>query len=578
MTELARTEMPAATPQESGPPPPSLDAATLPPRGALFERSAVQEALNHRFGACGVRECPNQFVVVTPRSRRLCRSERFTTFLHTLGEQYPGYTFVAAQPNFKAFRAKPLHAKDLAPKEDVRSPELAHTMLRDLGGIDPRKVRYPDRFGYRPRRGEKRRSFESSDCFSIDHKAGTPDIDDVLHIRKTDRGYLLQIHIADVNHFVAEGTDVDLHARVRAESSYGGWSMIPMLPKGLACVAASLRQGQIRPTLTMSAELNQDYGVEGVTFEAGTIRSRGEYSMREVDHVLDSGASCPHGGQFKLLYEAAQAFAMRRAKSGGLVLDTPDRGDFIVREMMVFYGAQQAQELLRRKLPAPFRVNGAIGLEVVNRVRQRLESIGARDLPHVATLAELYHSVREQSAEVQHDHRLRRIFEGALASSSYSLTPAPHHALGLPCYVHATSPIRRYSDLLIQRVMAGCDYRPRLGELHLIVTQLNNARPLREQDSSCLGEIETVKARLTETPVEYEARVIGMSKEGVEIYCPGLRQVGILDVDFTLYGTSLAVLNLHERTASVQVGDTVGVCLSGYSRLKGRFLWYPFDR
>ena len=287
----------------------------------------------------------------------------------------------------------------------------------------------------------------------------TLDIDDGLALESTAEGrQRLWIHIADPGRLVAAGTPLDLEARRRASSLYLARGNLPMFPPQLAHGPMSLRRGERSAAWSLWVELDSSGAVAAEGFERTWIRPTYRLSYDDADELIELAP--PQEADLLAIHELLRLRRHWRTAQGALHLEDPEgrircHGEKaelevveaspsrrLVSEAMVLAGSLVAERGIREGLTLPYR------------------SQPACELPSETELAQL------PCGPVRHAAIKRCLSRGLVGTS-----PAPHFSLGLPAYVQATSPIRRYGDLLVQRQLLAL----RAGE-----------PPLAEQDLAAL--------------------------------------------------------------------------------------------
>ena len=262
----------------------------------------------------------------------------------------------------------------------------------------------------------------------------TKDVDDALSLRLEGDEAVLGVHITDVARFIDYDTPLDREIRRRATSIYLPETTIPMIPPVLSEQAASLEEGAIRPALSVLMRLDRDLKLKDYTINESNIRVSQRLSYESVDRrILDSDSI------EAALFRIAVAFRKERVAQGGLVFKDPELSvhvtedkkievsvrerespsQVLVSELMIQANRLFAQFLEERKIPAFFRCQPA-----------PLERISMGDEYDPVT-----------------SYRAKK----ALARSDLKTEPGPHSTLGLAAYSTATSPLRRYTDLIVQR-------------------------------------------------------------------------------------------------------------------------------
>jgi ribonuclease R len=312
------------------------------------------------------------------------------------------------------------------------------------------------------------------------------DYDDAISLRRLDNGHWeLGVHIADVSHFVEEGTPLDLEAAERGNSTYFPGFVIPMLPEVLSNGVCSLQEGVERLCKSAFIELDDDARPVRTRFANTVIRSAKRLRYREAQAILDDAASIPHPDGDKTVadYEPsvvqllrdmntlARRIQKRRLAAGQLVLDLPrvelvldDEGrvtdavpeDTSFTHTLIEMFMVEANEAVARLLDAvgvPYlrRTHPEPELGDAERLRQFVGFAG-HALPKTIDrfgLQALLKKVRGTPAAFAVNLAVLK----SLTRAEYSPRSIGHFALASEAYCHFTSPIRRYADLTVHRLL-----------------------------------------------------------------------------------------------------------------------------
>jgi len=305
------------------------------------------------------------------------------------------------------------------------------------------------------------------------------DLDDALYVEANDNGWRLLVAIADAAHFVTPNSDIDRIAKKRGTSTYLPGRVLPMLPEALSNEACSLLEGQQRLVVVCEMQIDRD----GVTtsqhiFEA-TIVSKKRLSYESAQELLDtadaSGAASSDKVRAQLLtLNALRAALFERRRSQYLAME--ERPDFkletdidgrltaikridrndahrIIEECMLVANRAACDFLLEHKLPALFIAHAGFRSERHENVRQLITSQypDKKDIAfnELAGYIELIRHIEQNPTEVP----VYTLLSRQLERSQIALAPAPHFGMGLPFYSTFTSPIRKYHDLTIHRII-----------------------------------------------------------------------------------------------------------------------------
>lgn len=318
--------------------------------------------------------------------------------------------------------------------------------------------------------------------FTIDSK-DAKDLDDAISVKRTDFGYTLGVHIADVSHYVKEGSAIDEEAINRGTSVYFADRVIPMLPEVLSNGACSLNAGTDKLAFSALIELDKEGHITKYDFKKTIINSkvRGVYS--EVNEILDGTASeeilnkyAPVMESLMSAKELADILKANSAARGTMELDSGEskfildengicidimprvsgEAEQLIEQMMVTANIAAAKFSLDHKLPFLYRVHGTPDPKRVEELVTLLQLVGVpckeivKPNPETQDFAAILDRVRGLPCETLVSQRLLRTMEKA----RYSTEETGHFGLALSDYSHYTSPIRRYPDTSIHRVLS----------------------------------------------------------------------------------------------------------------------------
>ena len=328
----------------------------------------------------------------------------------------------------------------------------------------------------------KRLDLRSEPIFTIDSK-DAKDLDDAISVKRTDFGYTLGVHIADVSHYVKEGSAIDEEAINRGTSVYFADRVIPMLPEVLSNGACSLNAGTDKLAFSALIELDKEGHITKYDFKKTIINSkvRGVYS--EVNEILDGTASeeilnkyAPVMESLMSAKELADILKANSAARGTMELDSGEskfildengicidimprvsgEAEQLIEQMMVTANIAAAKFSLDHKLPFLYRVHGTPDPKRVEELVTLLQLVGVpckeivKPNPETQDFAAILDRVRGLPCETLVSQRLLRTMEKA----RYSTEETGHFGLALSDYSHYTSPIRRYPDTSIHRVLS----------------------------------------------------------------------------------------------------------------------------
>jgi exoribonuclease II len=280
---------------------------------------------------------------------------------------------------------------------------------------------------------EARFDYQNAVTFTIDDE-DTREVDDALSVVHRGAEIVVGIHIADISAFVEKGDLLDVEAARRSSTIYLPATTVRMFPERLSTDLASLNSGSPRPAYTVEVRFDEQGNRLGYRIALTTVNVERRFSYDEADRAFDAGNT-----SLQTLHRIAQQLHNERAARGAITfrrpelkiritggeieikkINTSSPSRFIVSEMMI----------LANGLSADFASVNA--LPVIYRTQEPRDAVAVEEAPAVDALA---------------FERLRKTFK----RSRLSLTPGLHSGLGLSAYTQASSPIRRYADLVTQR-------------------------------------------------------------------------------------------------------------------------------
>jgi len=399
------------------------------------------------------------------------------------------------------------------------------------------------------------------------------DFDDALSMKKLENGnYLVCIHIADVSHYVVENSELDIEARNRGNSVYLVDRVIPMLPENLSNNLCSLRPNEDRLAFSVIVELGVKGGIKSYKIAETVINSKRRYSYEEVHEIL----AAKEGENAEFLMEMnklAIVLRNKRFQSGGIDFETSELR-FELDENKNPIRALKKVSLDSMKLIEEFMLLAnqivAMHLEKMTKMQKQTNMLPylfrIHEQPKAETIAEALRFVGDlvamnfkkkgiSSKEINAIlHRFKGTPEETIVSQTlirslpkaiYSPDNYGHFGLGFKEYTHFTSPIRRYADLVIHRVIkeyegAKID-KTRIDYLKLFMrsaaqhtTQTERSAMEAERASTKLTYTMMAKGRLQET---FEGTVTGLTNFGLfvqvdEIYAEGLLKFREINDDY----------------------------------------------
>ena len=306
------------------------------------------------------------------------------------------------------------------------------------------------------------------------------DFDDAVYVRKQGETYELYVSIADVAHYVAPDTALDQEAYARSTSVYFPDRAIPMLPEALSNGICSLKPHEDRLTKTVCIEINAKGDVIRSRFFNSVIRSNERMTYTDVRRILvDHDPECLARysalvDEFKRMEELALLLYKRRRARGNLDFDLPEAEIILdlqglpenivraerniahrmIEEFMIAANEAVARHLTEKEFPTLYRVHEGPDQDALETLAPFLLSLGYRLPEKKETIAPLEIQRLLESARGKPEERVvNRVLLRSMKQAIYQPENIGHFGLASKCYTHFTSPIRRYPDLIVHRVL-----------------------------------------------------------------------------------------------------------------------------
>jgi ribonuclease R len=470
--------------------------------------------------------------------------------------------------------------------------------------------RYPSRVVTEDLLG--RTDFRDRRVITIDGETAK-DFDDAVEIEKTSTGFRLGVHIADVSHYVKEGTGLDDEARSRGTSVYFPGRVLPMLPEKLSNGLCSLNPGVDRLVLSAILETDRKGRVTGSQFVKGVIRSSERMTYTEVARLLegrpdpaDQHRYGPLLGDLRDMGELAARLRERRDARGSIDFDLPDAdvvlddeglvvgivpesrnvAHRLIEEFMLAANEAVAKRLLFAKQPAIYRVHDRPDPDRLTDLREVLHSFGydlKGDLEEIPPSA--FQKVLKEIEGKPEERLLSDLLLRAQRKAVYSPECRGHYALAAPYYCHFTSPIRRYPDLVVHRQLsallekgrpvAAKDFEPvneRLAEVAAHSSERERRAEAAERESLLWKKIVFMKDKVGR---DFDAFVTGVTAFGLfvtlrDFFVEGLVPVSSLGEDFYVYEQKQHRLRGRSSGRIHRLGDAIRVQLKGIDEVRRR--------
>ncbi len=419
------------------------------------------------------------------------------------------------------------------------------------------------------------------------------DFDDAISLSREPNGHWrLGVHIADVSHFIPPGSALDVSARDRATSVYLPDRVIPMLPEIISNGLASLQPDRVRYAKSAFIEMNSEGARVAVDFASTAIKSKRRFTYEEVDEYLAN----PDAWKDKLtpevhsllgrMHELAMILRKRRHRRGSLELSLPDvkvdldkdgkvsgahieiqtESHQIIEEFMLAANEAVAERLSDLEIPFLRRTHSSPSPRKLKALTEFVKDLGfsVSNLQDRFELQALVDEVRGRPEEYAVHYAVLR----SLPQAVYSPADEGHYALAADDYCHFTSPIRRYPDLtvhrLIMQLIDGGKPKPDRDNLEILAQHCSELERRAEAAERELSKVKLLTYYADRIGTEIDAVITGVEKyglyaRGTEIPVEGLIHISSLDDDYYDYDRTTHTLNGRRRGNQFRLGDAVRV-------------------
>lgn len=348
------------------------------------------------------------------------------------------------------------------------------------------------------------------------------DFDDAVSLERTEAGrYLLGVHIADVSHYVREGSALDEEAYRRGTSVYFPERAIPMLPERLSNGICSLKPQVDRLTMSALMELDSTGRVVDYRLAPSVIHSRERMTYTDVNNIItrpegETARAYAHIKEMVLdMHELALALIKRRDERGAIDFDMPeaeiqfnDEGKIggivrserniahrLIEEFMLLANETVAKHLEALDVPTLYRVHEEPNPVKVEELAEIAKSLGHKFAMRTSTPQRAFQKLARDIRDLPEERMLSYLMLRSMARARYTPKNLGHFGLAMKTYTHFTSPIRRYPDLIVHRILREVMARGRKGEEEWQQVELGGKRAAKMVSWPVLDEERTRELR-----------------------------------------------------------------------------------
>ena len=459
---------------------------------------------------------------------------------------------------------------------------------------------------------ENRKDLRHLNIVTIDG-ADAKDLDDAVYVEKTDLGYKLYVSIADVSYYVKEGTELDTEALKRGNSIYLVDRVIPMLPRKLSNNLCSLNPHEDKLTFTVEIDFDARGKVIGNDFYKSVIKSKYRMTYTDVNKIFEGDEELieKYSAVYKMfteMLELSHIIRNTKKRRGSIDFELPEikvvldenklikkievreRGEAekLIEDFMVAANEVVAEKLFWEEIPAIYRVHEDPDKAKISVLNESLAKFGY----YIKNLDDLhpgkFQTIIEKTTGLPEGYLIHKLILRAMQRARYANKNLGHFGLASKYYLHFTSPIRRYSDLVVHRMLGRSIERfmkekekaKYMSSFEVISTAISRTERIAdklEEDSVKIKLIEYMQDKIGKT---YIARLSGMNRNKIfmelENHIEVVYNVNTVRDNF-VYDEENYKITDRKNNISYTMGDTLKVIVTGASYDRMEIEVVPFS-
>ena len=445
-----------------------------------------------------------------------------------------------------------------------------------------------------------RKDLRDLDIITIDGE-DAKDLDDAVYVEKSENGYKLLVSIADVSFYVKEGTELNKEAMKRGNSIYLVDRVIPMLPRKLSNNLCSLNPNEDKLTFTVEMQFDDKGKLIKNDFYRSVINSKYRMTYTDVNKIIDTEEEAlvkykPIVKMINEMLELSELLRDSKKRRGSIDFELPEikvildgnkkvsdivlrkRGEAerLIEDFMVVANETVAEKLFWEEIPAIYRVHEDPDKSKMIALNETLVKFGY-SLKNIDDMHPgKFQTIIDKTTDLPEGYLIHKLILRAMQRARYSNKNLGHFGLASKYYLHFTSPIRRYSDLIVHRMLAKSlekfikekEKNKYMAEFDIISTSISKTERVAdklEEDSKKIKLIEYMKDKIGEV---FTARISGMNKNKIfmelENHVEVVYNVNVEKDDFTYDEENFKITNV-KTGESYTMGNTMRVFVTNAS-------------
>ncbi len=431
----------------------------------------------------------------------------------------------------------------------------------------------------------KRRNLTELTCFTIDPE-DAKDFDDAVSIEKTGNGgFLLGVHIADVDHYVNKNKHIDKQALSRGTSIYLPDRVIPMLPSKLSENLCSLKPDENRLALTVMIKLDTHGNITEYEIFESLIKSKARLSYESAEELIHSNPVISNGAEIssaiKTMYKLSRILDKKRLDRGYIDFDVPEvkisldgngkvldiqkkkrlSSHILIEEFMLLANQCVAEYITKNKVPMIYRIHETPDDVKIKDFAMLAKTLDYRFDQNKSEDPKYIQGFLHRTNGKKHHALISHILLTCMQKAIYSTKNVGHFGLALKCYTHFTSPIRRYPDLIVHRILKN-KFKNRidnLTEIASIASEREKTAVDIEREAIKLKQVEFMKNKVGDI---FDGVISGVQPYGLfvelnDTLAEGLVHVSALKNDYYTFSEKQFALVGRRTKKRFHLGDQV---------------------